>query len=116
MQNIVGNNIRQRRLELKLSQAQLAKLMGYKSKAAISRVENGHEDLTLDRVVKYANALRCPPAYLAGWEKWKQKESSTEQSLLYNAYERADIKSRNIVCNALEIDYIDIEKKSSELA
>ena len=114
MQNIVGNNIRQRRLELKLSQAQLAKLMGYKSKAAISRVENGHEDLTLDRVVKYANALRCPPAYLAGWEKWK--EPFTEQSLLYNAYEKADIKSRNIVCNALEIDYIDIEKKSSKLA
>lgn len=112
MQNIVGNNIRQRRLELKLSQAQLAKLMGYKSKAAISRVENGREDLTLDRVVKYANALRCPPAYLAGWEKWE----STDQSLLYEAYVKADLKSRNIVCNALEIDYIDVEKKSSNLA
>lgn len=116
MQNVVGNNIRQRRLELKLSQEQLAKLMGYKSKAAISRVENGHEDLTLDRVVKFANALSCSPAYLAGWEKWKHKEPSTDQSLLYNAYEKADIKSRKIVCNALEIDYIDVEKKSSNLA
>ncbi len=112
MQNIIGNNIRQRRLELKLSQSQLAKLMGYKSKAAISQVEHGKEDLTLDRVVKYANALRCSPAYLAGWEKWE----STDQSLLYEAYVKADLKSRNIVCNALEIDYIDIEKKASNMA
>ena len=113
MQNIVGNNIRQRRLELKLSQEQLAKLMGYKSKAAISRVENGHEDLTLDRVVKFANALSCSPAYLAGWEEWK--EPSTDQSL-YDAYEKAPVNIKQSVCSALAIDYIDIEKKSSNLA
>lgn len=114
MKNIVGNNIKQRRIELNLTQPELAKLMGYKSKAAISRVENGKEDLTLTRVIKFANALNCSPAYLAGWGE--NKDPSTTESLLYDAYEVAPINIKRSVCSALNVEYIDIEKKSSNLA
>lgn len=63
----VGERIKQRRKELNLTQTELAERMGYKSKVAISNVENGKEDLTTARVIKFANALECTPAYLHGW-------------------------------------------------
>ena len=63
----VGQRIKQRRLELELSQEELAKRLGYKTRAAVCSVEKDKEDLTLDRIRKYAAALMCEPGYLAGW-------------------------------------------------
>lgn len=64
----IGERIRQRRLELGLTQGELAARMGYKSKAAICKVENGEDNITTDRITKFANALNCESAYLMGWE------------------------------------------------
>lgn len=64
----IGKRIRQLRLELQLSQKELAHKMGYKSEAAICKVENGEDNITLDRVSKFAKALGCTPSYLMGWE------------------------------------------------
>ena len=63
-----GEIIKQRRKELGMTQDDLAKKMGYKSREAISSVERNKEDLTTDRIRKYADALECTPAYLMGWE------------------------------------------------
>lgn len=61
--------IKKRRLELGLSQAELAKRMNLTSRSTICRVESGTEDnLTSDRVAKFAKALDCTPGYLMGWE------------------------------------------------
>lgn len=60
-------NIKNRRIELNLSQTELAKRVGYKDKASISRVENGKLDLTQSMIEEFANALECSPAYLMGW-------------------------------------------------
>ena len=64
----IGKRIRQRRNELKMTQEELAYRMGYKSKAAICKVENGEDNITSDRVSKFAKALNCSPAYIMGWE------------------------------------------------
>ena len=63
----VGQRICERRKELGLSQEELGKRLGYKSRAAVCSVERDKEELTLDRVRKYADALHCSPGYLAGW-------------------------------------------------
>lgn len=64
----VGERIRQRRLELELTQEELAKRLGYKTRTAISNVEKGKEDLTTTRVRKFADALGVTPEYLMGWD------------------------------------------------
>ena len=64
----IGQRIKQRRIELGLSQEQLAHRLGNKSRASVCTVENDKEDLTSDRIRKYAEALETTPAYIMGWE------------------------------------------------
>lgn len=64
----MGERIRERRIALELSQDELAKRMGYKSRAAICKVETGEDNLAADRITKFAKALSTTEAYLMGWE------------------------------------------------
>lgn len=123
----IGERIKQRRLELGLSQEELAKRMGNKSRASVSTVENGKEDLTTDRIRKYANALDCRPAYLMGWtdnpvdgpvakvlaarreptddiERMRFNETITDDERnIIVAYRKADTHTRRMVEYALRI-------------
>lgn len=69
METGVGKRIKKRRIELNLTQEELAHRMGYKSKAAICKVEGGEDNITSDRIHKFADALNCSPAYLMGWSE-----------------------------------------------
>ena len=60
-------NIRKRRLELNMSQQNLAESVGYKGKSMISQIEKGKVDLQRTMIIKFAEALKCSPAYLMGW-------------------------------------------------
>ena len=51
-------NLRRRRLELKLTQQELAEVMGV-SRPYVSQVEAGDHTPTLDVVEKFAKALKC---------------------------------------------------------
>lgn len=63
----IGERIRERRKALGLTQLELAQRLGLTSKAAISTVENNKEDMTTERIRKYAAALDTTPQYLMGW-------------------------------------------------
>ena len=63
----VGERIKQKRLELGLTQDELAKKAGYKSRSSINKIECSR-DLPLSKVKKVASLLECSPAYLMGWE------------------------------------------------
>ena len=63
-----GERIKKRRLELGLTQEELAKRLGNKTRASVCTVEKDKEDLTTARIRQYADALRCSPAYLMGWQ------------------------------------------------
>jgi len=65
--NIVGTRIKTRREELKMTQTALAEATGYTGKTAISKIENGINDLTQSKIISFAHALRTTPAYLMGW-------------------------------------------------
>ena len=60
-------NIRKRRLELGLTQAELAARTHYAGPSAISKIERGLFDLTQSRIVCFASALDTDPAVLMGW-------------------------------------------------
>lgn len=62
----VGKRIKEARLRMGLTQEELANKM-CKTKYLISKVENGLDNLTLDKVAEYAEALNVSPSYLMGW-------------------------------------------------
>lgn len=64
----IGERIRSRREELGLTQEELAKKLGYKSRSSVNKVETSRE-LSNKKVRQYAEALNCSPAYLMGWEE-----------------------------------------------
>ena len=64
----VGDKIKQRRIELGLSQEELAKRTGYKSRSSINKIEVSRA-LPLSKVERVALALECSPAYLLEWEE-----------------------------------------------
>ena len=69
----IGGNIRARRLELGLSQEELAHKMGYKSKSSINKIEIGVNDIPQSKVVQFAEALHTTPQVLMGWDKIEKK-------------------------------------------
>lgn len=71
----IGERIKQRRKELKMSADDLGKRLG-KDRSTIYRYEQGFiENLPLDILEPIAAALQTTPQYLMGWEKVQQKNS-----------------------------------------
>jgi transcriptional regulator with XRE-family HTH domain len=77
----VGERIKQRRLELGLSQDELAKKVGYKSRSSINKIELSR-DLPLRKVEVMAKALETTPAYLMGWASADYVLSDEENLLI----------------------------------
>lgn len=71
------DRIRRRREELDMSQDELAKILGYKSRSTIAKIESGENDITQSKIVAFAKALNVSPAYLTGWEPAPTKEELT---------------------------------------
>ena len=74
----VSETIRKRREELGLTQDELARLTGYKSRSSINKIEQGENDLPRQKVELFAEALRIPPARLMGWEDSARPVSDEE--------------------------------------
>ena len=92
-------NIKRRRIELGLSQSELASKVGYKDKGSISRIENGKIDLTQSAIEEFANALECTPSYLMGWTNDIQQSSM--QSNVISAIDKmqkelSDLKNQDL--------------------
>lgn len=70
----IGDRIKKRRLELGLSQEELAFKLGYKSRSSINKLECSR-NLPLTKVEKMATALECTPSYLMGWDDEEDGEN-----------------------------------------
>lgn len=72
----IGQRIKQKRNEMKMSADELAKRLG-KNRATVYRYENGDiENLPIDILEPIAKALNTTPAYLMGWEQMQQKNDT----------------------------------------
>lgn len=63
-----GELIKQRRIELGMTQEELASKMGFKTKASISRLESNDRKLPLSKLKKMAMILDIRPSRLMGWD------------------------------------------------
>ena len=54
---LVGINIKKRRMELKMSQQELADAMGYKTRSTIAKIESGENDVSQKKLRKFAEIL-----------------------------------------------------------
>lgn len=68
----IGDRICERRKELGLTQEELAKRLGYKSKSTINKIELGINDITQSKIIMFAEALDTTVAYIMGWEEPKE--------------------------------------------
>lgn len=73
----LSEKIRSRRKELKMSQEELASLVGYTDRSIISRIEKGLIDLTESKIMAIAKALKVTPEILVGWEEKPNEEETT---------------------------------------
>lgn len=67
---LLSERVRNRRIELGLSQEELAKRMGYSSRTSINKIENGRA-VSQKIIVRLAEALQTTPSYLMDWEDEK---------------------------------------------
>ena len=79
---MIGSRIKSRRLELGLTQKELAKKVGYKSNTTVNKIELGINDITQSKVVEFAEALDTTPAYLMGWESIADAEKRLRDNRL----------------------------------
>ena len=78
----IGNIIKKRRVQLGLSQTELANKLGFKSTASISRIELGVQSLPQNKILEMAKALDVSPEYLMGWRN--TLESSSDSKVIVN--------------------------------
>ena len=71
----IGDRIKARRLELDMSQDELARLVGYKSRSSINKIESDGRLLPQRKIMEIANALNTTPAYIMGWEESNEAEA-----------------------------------------
>lgn len=68
----LGDKIRIRREEAGLSQDELARKLGYKSRSTIAKLESGVNDLTQSKLKAFADALNTTVADLLDWDDTSQ--------------------------------------------
>lgn len=61
------DNIRRRRIELNISQQELANKLGYTSRTTIAKIEAGKIDLSYSKIEAFAEVLDISPGILMGW-------------------------------------------------
>lgn len=65
----IGNRIKQRRLQLNMSQANLAEKLGLRNRSTITRYEQGEKTFKQSQIRALAEALNTTPSYLMGWDE-----------------------------------------------
>lgn len=80
----VGERIKARRIELGMSQAELAEKVGYKEKATISKIESDGRSLRQSKIILFAKALETTPLYLLTGDG--DKESPDAQYEKYSEF------------------------------
>lgn len=96
----IGQRIKGRRLELKLSADELGAMLG-KDRSTVYRYENGYiETLPLEVLEPLAKALQTTPQYLMGWEEERQKNDA-----------RADVINRMLD----DKDFLSLVERLSKL-
>lgn len=108
MSSDLGVKIKNRRIELNMTQDELANKVGYTNRTTICKIESGKNDIPRNKLLKFAEALKVPPNYLFD-ERSKSLESGFDSLKRYMIEQ--DPAGVNKILNAWE----DNQRKKHEL-
>lgn len=108
--DIVAERIRQRRIELGMTQGELAKKCGYKGRSAINKLEVDARNVQIERLVQIADALEVSPDYLIGWED-EMTEREKKISEINRMYELLTPEQQNLVNDLIRNFVLSRERK-----
>ena len=103
----IGKNISRIRRDLGLTQEELAKMMGYKSKSTINKIELGVNDIPQSKIVQFAEILGTTPAELMGWKEDDKSNSPSESNLTegekmwLELYHKVSGETRDVLVNMM---------------
>ena len=103
----IGQRIKVRREELNMSQEELAKRIGYKSRSSINKIELDLYSLQQSKIKAIADALDTTPSYIMGWDEeasrneWTSKFRDSVMQILNNA-DPADLEAAGISVQEIE--------------
>nr|DAU32963.1 MAG TPA: Repressor protein CI [Caudoviricetes sp.] len=103
-------NIRDRRIKLGMSQEELAKKLGYKSRSTIAKIETGKVDLPESKIKSFADALNTTPAYLMGWKNNVEEDISLESLGLIKVKKKKIALLGAIACGSPIINFNDLDE------
>ena len=76
----IGKRIKDLRTSLGMTQDELAKLTGYKSRSSIQKIESGERDITPSTIAAFAKALKVTPSVIMGWEENNENNAAPDYS------------------------------------
>lgn len=97
----LSKRIKCRREELRMSQDELAKKLGYRSRSSINKIEKGENDVPQSKIMALAIALSTTPEHLMGWDSPKtvQPDFSDDEKNLIEVYRSLnDSKRQALTC------------------
>lgn len=103
-------NIKKRRIELNMTQSDLAEKMGYADKSMIAKIEKGLIDLPQSKIIAFSKVLNTSAGDLMGLDG--TKESTYTKGITINVLGRV---AAGIPIEAME-NIIDTEEISEEMA
>lgn len=109
-------NIRNRRIELGLTQAELAKKIGYRSISTIAKIERGINDIPQSKIKAFADALNTTPGELMGEvEPAPVPLSLTQQEETHiKKYRQLDADGREDVDDYVDMKLAKLQRKAEE--
>ena len=112
------DRIRTRREQLNMSQEELAKRLGYKSRSTIAKIESGENDITQSKIVAFAKALGVKPGYLMGWEDVPEYSSSlslTQQEETHiKKYRQLDTDGKEEIDDLIDVKLAKLQRSAEK--
>lgn len=86
---MIGQEIKNRRIELGWTQEQLAEKIGYKHCSSINKIELGINDIPQSKIEKFADVLGVSVLYLLGYH-----EDSEDEKAVIRAFRSLNIEGQ----------------------
>ena len=102
----IGEKILYLRKQQGMTQDELAKKLGYKSKSTINKIEVGINNIPQNKIAQFAKVLGTTPAELMGWE---DENVNTETPLtqaelqLLDMYRQASEEKKELIIGILQL-------------
>ena len=112
--SIVGMNIKAARKKQKMTQKELAELIGY-SESSICKYEQGLVEIPMIIIEKRASVLHVPSSELFDFESWEDGFNSVNLSKEVKAFEAVDSVFGKDSCDFLKL-FLQLNKEGQKKA